>query len=285
MRRRQGITLVEVLIAIFVMGIGLLALFTLFPVGAYNCAKAIKDDRTARIAGNANAIALTFNIRQDSAVIGKFGPLTGTGPTFPVYVDPCYFNLGSTSLAGIPRVATNSPSLDPNQWFTYLDDIEFQTNGLAVSSLLGNPVGSGTVNNAGSYTWSFLIQRLVANDPSTAQLTVVVYKGRTTQLAAGETQYPVLRGGTYGSTSLAISNSPSPAIRVGSWILDSTIDPNTGIPHAYFYRVVNITVDAQTNQAVLELQSPLKADCSTSSNGVIVNMENVAEVFNKGQSN
>jgi hypothetical protein len=181
-------------------------------------------------------------------------------------------------------VATSSPYLDPNLWFTHLDDFEFQPNGLAVNSTFGGG-GSGVVNNAASYTWSYLIQRQVANDPSTAQLIVVVYKGRTIQVAAGETPYQVVRGGTYNSTTVAISNSPPPAIRVGSWILDSTINQMTGNPNGYFYRVVNIVIDPQTNQAILELQSPLKADCSANSGGIIVNMENVAEVFNRGISN
>ena len=52
-----GAALVEVLIAIFIMGIGLLALLTLFPLGAIEMAQAIQDDRTAAVA--ADAIALS----------------------------------------------------------------------------------------------------------------------------------------------------------------------------------------------------------------------------------
>lgn len=55
--RRAGVTLVEVLVAIFIVGIGLLALLQLFPLGALEMAKAVKDDRTAAVA--ANAIALS----------------------------------------------------------------------------------------------------------------------------------------------------------------------------------------------------------------------------------
>lgn len=46
-RAREGLSLAEVLIAIFVVGIGLLAVLTLFPLGAMSMARAIKDDRTA----------------------------------------------------------------------------------------------------------------------------------------------------------------------------------------------------------------------------------------------
>ena len=53
MSRRPGITLLEVLIAIFVMGIGLLALLVLFPLGALTMAQAIRDDRCAQAAQQA----------------------------------------------------------------------------------------------------------------------------------------------------------------------------------------------------------------------------------------
>ena len=56
MKRRSAATLVEVLVAIFVTAIGLLALLALFPLGALTMAQAIKDDRTAHAAGNAAAV-------------------------------------------------------------------------------------------------------------------------------------------------------------------------------------------------------------------------------------
>jgi hypothetical protein len=53
----SGISLAEVLVAIFVMGIGLLALLALFPLGALTMAEAIKDDRAGAIAGEAMAFS------------------------------------------------------------------------------------------------------------------------------------------------------------------------------------------------------------------------------------
>jgi type II secretory pathway pseudopilin PulG len=51
---RPGITLTEVLVAMFVMALGLLALLTLFPLGAFQMAQAIKDDRTSQAAMQAD---------------------------------------------------------------------------------------------------------------------------------------------------------------------------------------------------------------------------------------
>ena len=54
-----GSTLIEVLVAIFVMGVGLLALLTLFPLSALEMAQAIPDDRTATIAVDARQLSDT----------------------------------------------------------------------------------------------------------------------------------------------------------------------------------------------------------------------------------
>ena len=57
MTRRSGVTLVEVLVAIFIMGIGLLALLTLFPIGMLRMAQAIRDDRSSQSANNAHELS------------------------------------------------------------------------------------------------------------------------------------------------------------------------------------------------------------------------------------
>ncbi len=52
---RRGVTLVEVLIAIGVMGIGMLALLALFPIGALNMQWALNNDRVGMAASNGQA--------------------------------------------------------------------------------------------------------------------------------------------------------------------------------------------------------------------------------------
>jgi Tfp pilus assembly protein PilV len=55
--RRRAVTLVEVLVAIFLMAIGLMAILSLFPLGAAQMAQALKDQRCAEAATNADAMA------------------------------------------------------------------------------------------------------------------------------------------------------------------------------------------------------------------------------------
>ena len=60
-RRRRfplGVTLTEVLVALFITGIGLLALLTLFPLGALELAQAIRDDRASHLQEVADELAV-----------------------------------------------------------------------------------------------------------------------------------------------------------------------------------------------------------------------------------
>lgn len=123
MKRRSGMTLVEVLVAIFVMGIGLIALLTLFPIGMLRMARAIHDERSAQSAQNAQSVATIHGLGQDIEVntdlAGNYNaalpydvlnnpmprhPVTGAqnyllnadpfAESFPVLVDPIgYFNV------------------------------------------------------------------------------------------------------------------------------------------------------------------------------------------------
>ena len=93
--KRRGITLTEVLVAIFVTGLGLMALMTLFPLGAVNMALAIKDDR-AQHAG-ANATALLRTVWRQGLENGQPDPNIAVPlQNGPVYVDP----IGKMTYAG-----------------------------------------------------------------------------------------------------------------------------------------------------------------------------------------
>src|SRR5262249_3755531 len=72
---------------IFIAGIGLLSLLTLFPLGALKMAEAIQDDRVALAGGNAKSIANAVIMQQDpdiqAAMLNNVIPSTGVGPLFP----------------------------------------------------------------------------------------------------------------------------------------------------------------------------------------------------------
>lgn len=98
MSRRSGLTLVEVLVAIFVMGIGMIALLTLFPIGVLQMAQAIRQDRCLRAAHAADTVSTLplgldatgapTSIRYDAvmmnnaALVGAAAPLYGMDASF-----------------------------------------------------------------------------------------------------------------------------------------------------------------------------------------------------------
>jgi len=124
MRHRPGVTLVEVLVAIFIMAIAMLALLALFPLGALSMAQALKDDRCATCAVNAEAIGVALDVRHDTLVAGAFtNPFnlptynlttaTGyTGPSFGVIVDPFMYLQDPTHTVG-PFAGPPATSVTP----------------------------------------------------------------------------------------------------------------------------------------------------------------------------
>jgi hypothetical protein len=146
MRRRTAITLTEVLVSLFIMAIGLMALLTLFPLGALSMAQAIKDGRSQQVAQNALGIAQAFNLRHENRFYLLNGNVeTGSpaelvnsytnpnelrsplvdisnatnlssqgnryqGPSYPVYVDPIGMKAFNGSMLGgvIPRRYCNA---------------------------------------------------------------------------------------------------------------------------------------------------------------------------------
>ncbi len=60
MTRRPGLSLIEVLTALFIMGIGAIAILTLFPLGAINMANANRDDRSSLAAFGADNYFRTY---------------------------------------------------------------------------------------------------------------------------------------------------------------------------------------------------------------------------------
>jgi prepilin-type N-terminal cleavage/methylation domain-containing protein len=115
MTRRRGLSLTEVLVALFIMAIGLIAILTMFPLGALQMGQALKDDRTAQSAANADGymrwywkqyvlqnatdtdLVNALN-NPDSQVTGGNPqvlprndiavPVTDSAPSYPVVVDP-----------------------------------------------------------------------------------------------------------------------------------------------------------------------------------------------------
>lgn len=295
MTRRRGVTLTEVLVAIFVTGLGLMALMTLFPLGALNMAQALKDDRAAQASVNATGYfrawwreqlqrGLSDPSIEDAMLKSGGADLTGqTGPSYPVYIDPRgvygYVGAASSQLAGssIPRITApwveSLPVAQKGQArvkrFTLLDDMTFDQN--------AQPRVSGEVEREGRYSWAYMARRLRANEPRVLDYAVVVYNGRSFALNGSqpldETAYDAVLpvGGTVFTFNYG---GNKPKLRAGGWVLDATMTSTD--PHGFFYRVVNVT-DSGGSMTV-ELQTPIRG---TANGNKVAILNNVAEVFER----
>jgi hypothetical protein len=382
---RSGISLIEVLIAIFVLALGLLSVLTLFPLGAVEMAQAIKDDRCAQANNNASTLirnywrqqlAVPANQREpfnwatpnammnvdagdwnggliNAVVRANNNPANPPGtiitppiptvtyvsslPSYPVYIDPVgyvnpnntpaqtYWVGGANPITGqfdsIPRRILKSIVLAPqganaalNARFVQMDDMAFGKDGTAVDGTgnvtagqsFPNPLPPGSyVQRDGRYTWAYMLRRGQTNLPDLAELTVIVYSGRSIDAPLSEYRfnYAVF---TAGSTDVKVYYTGArPKIRRNMWILDGTLTRPTGLPqpnafvpepHGYFYRVINVNEDLPSDIAgqqmiTLELQYPAQTPPQgTAGNATIFNgqpygvctlLEHVAEVFER----
>jgi hypothetical protein len=264
--RRPGITLLEVLSAIFITGIGLLSLLTLFPLGALKMLEAVNDDRTALAGGNGKAIANAVEMRLDPvvqrAMLGQTfsnSQITPDGPGYPVLVDPIgrlAFGTGQplwqSWVGGIPNImprvagswiapnALDTPAtIDCLRWCTLLDDLEFNSDGAYQGQTQDPPAwvgGFGSVqrNLRFSYAWLLRMPRVAA--PNVVDVSVLVFAGRSLDLVGFGTQeasYSAVFNAQSNTVALypnaAAGTTDVPSLRRGQWIIDTSygVNPNT----------------------------------------------------------
>jgi prepilin-type N-terminal cleavage/methylation domain-containing protein len=302
---RPGVTLLEVLIAIFIMGIGLLALLTLFPVGATTMTQAMRDARCAEAGYNARSVCFAQSIMHEPAINQFFMNGTGgataltadwNGPSYPVFVDAIgvrYVGLTNTPLtANIPRTssALAPDSASALRWYSLHDDYTFDNNGSARNAATG-------VERESKYTWAYVMKLPNIQTPSVVDIYAVVYQGRNLQVPGGETQYMVIPTAQPKTLVVAYNGTNKPNVKRGGWILDTTFyDPSKpatrplaqkyGPVPANFYRVVDVTdinVAGVGPAVEVELQTNLVSpQGSIPQVQTIMVLDNVAEVFSIG---
>jgi Tfp pilus assembly protein PilV len=305
MNRRGAFSLTEVLVATFVLALGLMALLTLFPLGALTMGQAIQDDRAALTAANGMAALQVWDAHLDPGVAAATTQdlppnWPADAPGWAVYVDPVGArsfaapgHLGGTPATRIKRVSvqklTNLPAALQNQatygWCVLLDDLSFTDQG---TPALGDDPANPRIAWEGRYSWAALLRR-PAHSSAVTEVSVVVYRGRAISLnasltPAGEDVFAVSPAAVVGSTTLTLRfNGTPPGIRAGGWILDATPEPG----HGLFYRVGS--VDVAADRMEVELQTPVRGPARGTAapqppytiTQVMV-LANVAEVFDKG---
>jgi hypothetical protein len=283
MTRRPAVTLLEVLVSLFIMAIGMLALLALFPLGAVTMGRALQDDRVASTASMAENVAVAFDLRNDGQVSRSIilteilnPPANPAGPGNPVFVDPygAVQNLPPLGQVGksigIARVNPNfsfGTQAKIDRWFTLPDDLTYLENGTP-------DLSAGVVPRGRRYSFAYLLRRPQAFSAQTMQVAIVVYRDRPTDALTVEPTYTAQgAAGTRSVTLTWTAPQPAPDVRRGGWILDTTTGGN--VVQAHFYRAVD-PIQTGAGSMVVEVEPTLKADL----NAVTV-MEQVVGVFEK----
>lgn len=271
MTRRPGVTLTEVLIAMFIATIGLLSLLTLFPAGMQNMAQAIQDTRAGHSKQNAMAMFYVLSPQDDPWVDRALHNPPGAPPipkssstrypSYAVLVDPVgWYGLQSperewvgrgyadpnnpNQRLGVPRVTLkkyndiNDPATRRRailEDLTFLDDITFVNN--PKNPQAGTPEGT-LVDRGGEYTYAYLLQKTPLAQQTVLRLHVLVYRDRTVQLTQNRSLF---NEPTFDARFLPLDNGflidkvpgigAKPPFARGEWVIDSTVDTRNWNPN------------------------------------------------------
>ena len=178
---RKGITLLEVLMAIFIMGIGMVSVFAIFPVAALMMGQAIEKYQINEVVNNtqsnfdSDALEFVKNkpdwIYSNGAVLNPI--FAGNSPHY-LFLDqaagPTRTLLGGVKVAYINGGGVISQNQINDRYFTSNFDIELDESGRAVTP----------VSSLGRYSVSFLLEKKPPLDnPLPSRRYMLVYKGRS----------------------------------------------------------------------------------------------------------
>jgi len=308
MSLRKGLSLAEVLTAIFIAGLGIISILTLFPLGAMRMAQAFRDERSALAAYNAEQFFRSYWKKHvvEAAIPDPFfqaldqpapgmPPCLPHEPSYPVVIDP----MGFLARAGLPNQNWfgDTPTRIPRRNLQVVG-----TNPTAALSLcslrdgiIADDDGNLTPEREFRYNFLWVVQRPINANRFHASLTVVVFDRRAHMYAPpGSEQVfhsiPDIKE-TFlhpGQTSLLLPGvSPNQLeIRSGDWIMDGTIyDPSSGVGrpgmrHAHFYRVTAMLETPMGTQ--LEIHPPLRTPADGNPalySGTLILLRGVSGVF------
>ncbi len=293
LRRRAGFSLVEVLVAVFIVSAGLIALLTLFPLGAVQMGQALRDDRSQQCALQADGkirelwrsrvIDQNFNdeffttLDDADGALATFAPLASAPyqrhASYPVLFDPFGYSsytinkqrrVAQPSGTFFPRRTTGAAFVPPPPTLAYRsamlqDDMEFGPDGTpADRDGLPVNVSGQPIFRAGRYNYAAVIQRPDNSNRNVADLKILVFDRRSPGVDPidNELAYAV-NAVIPGQTQITLpASNDILGLRVGSWVMDGTL-VNGGVRNANFYRVTGLDADTVPTQVTVELHIPI----------------------------
>ena len=257
MTRRPGLTLVEVLTALFIMALGTIAILTLFPLGAIQMGQAIRDSRSTESAAIAEAYIATHwktYITEPAAPDRSLLRLVHRpGPRRPLCPRPPAASRAtpspSTRWAFMPaqhppirdRIGTGSATCRPTSRRRNLGTVTNPQHALRLCSLMDtmgfDKDGMPNTNDRElRYNWLWIIQPPDMSNPKTANMTVVVFDRRAHLHATRGAEDVLLStvvpatpgtGAVPGLSSVTFDSlNAETKIQPGTWIMDGDREPH-----------------------------------------------------------
>jgi hypothetical protein len=130
-------SLTEVLVALFILTLGVIGILTMFPLGAAQMAMAVRDDRSALAAANADNFMRWY---WQTYVVGPANNATTPGPfPNPLATGPIIPNAPDPNFMAVTGLFDNNPLLPKNALFQ--NNIQAQTWGEMSYPVLVDPMG------------------------------------------------------------------------------------------------------------------------------------------------
>lgn len=249
----------EVLIAIFILAVGMVSVMAFFPLGALNMVRSVRDQRCSQLATNGNTMLHAWWreswLANDGLIVPEevasrneptiecldTDPLTGlsilrtdTGYSHPVMIDPLGIAAYGPSVGGfITRRHLSNGALyptDPGSTTNFRrnqlrlcalpDDITFDRDGVP-----SNPNSVGALDRGYRYSCAWIMQREHNSNPYDVRVFCLTFDNRPIDLPDGDQIYPqaqLVSPGTYGDQNTIGLISPAgnlPRTRKAGWIM------------------------------------------------------------------
>ncbi len=251
--KRPGVTLLEVLLAIFILAIGMVSILACFPIASLNMVRAVRDQRSAQVTVNANTLLHQWwkeswytpdgLIMPEEIVSGQeptielldtehlsgnnFNILrVDSGPSHPVMIDPLGIaSYGPTVGGFIERAHLNKgyPTFGANRrnqlrMTTLPDDMSFDRSANAANS-------AGQFDRGYRYSCAWVLQREHNSNPYDVRKFTLTFDNRPIDLPDGDQVY--IKNPTFNQLRLndpnsltIISNTNAlPRTRKAGWVM------------------------------------------------------------------
>ena len=294
--KRQGLTLLEVLITIFVMAIGFLSVLTLFPLAARKIIRSIDSDRATLISGNSTVALNILGFKNDAQQIfdndlatinadPKLAALKSKRSRY-IHIDPIASNGGYDSPTYDQFSFLKAPSVTLKKFDNYRDllisqdEMQFTADGKPEDGF----------RRGQRYSTSFLFSRGQLNDRESINCLVLVYVGRPVESGVANILEINPSGATNGSLEFNLkdlpNNGPDREFGRNSWIMDISPAYSLGsyvVPqNKRFYQVQSVkSVDGQFKVC---LDKPIQCEGTAATTGITkaIWIDYLFDVFDRG---